>query len=37
MLEMNLGCHERHNTTQMSIGKTKLTSAEGCATDKDSG
>jgi hypothetical protein len=31
-----LGCHERDDTTQKSIGKAKFTPAEGCATDKES-
>jgi hypothetical protein len=26
-----LGCHKRDNTTHKSLGKAKLTSAEGCA------
>jgi hypothetical protein len=32
-----LGCHERDDTTQKSVGKTKFTSAEWCASDKESG
>jgi hypothetical protein len=31
-----LGCHKIDNTTQKSKGKAKFTSAEGCATDKES-
>jgi hypothetical protein len=31
-----LGCHKRDNTTHKSLGKAKLTSAEGCALDKES-
>jgi hypothetical protein len=32
-----LGCHKRDDTTQNSLGKAKFISADGCATDKESG
>jgi hypothetical protein len=31
-----LGCQERDDTTQKSLGKAKFTPAEGCAPDKES-